>query len=106
MLQKTNSHFVISQPNLAPLIAKVRGQLEAKHWALREEQLPDLYAIFPTLMDEPDVVQHYPPAPRKPDWDDDCVYIHSSGSTGHPKPIPQAHRQVLDWCTSGAWLTC
>ena len=80
--------------------------LEAKHWALREEQLPDLYAIFPTLMDEPDVVQHYPPAPRKPDWDDDCVYIHSSGSTGHPKPIPQAHRQVLDWCTSGAWLAC
>ena len=32
---------------------------------------------------------------------DICTYIHSSGSTGYPKPIPQRHRQSLDWCLSG-----
>ena len=103
MLEKTKSHFVISQPTLAPLIMKTRTLLNADNYALRAEELPDLYNIFPTLRNGPDFVKPYPARPVRPTMDEICVYIHSSGSTGHPKPIPQAHRQVLDWCTSGQW---
>ena len=60
MLEKTDSHFVISQPTLAPLIAKVRAELDSKQYTLRVDELPDLYATFPTLNSEPDVVEAYP----------------------------------------------
>ena len=101
MLEKTKSHHVISQPALAPLIMKTRTLLNADNYALRAEELPDLYKIFPTLADASDFVIPYPARPTRPTMDEICVYIHSSGSTGFPKPIPQAHRQVLDWSTSG-----
>ncbi|KZT19307.1 hypothetical protein NEOLEDRAFT_976969 [Neolentinus lepideus HHB14362 ss-1] len=31
--------------------------------------------------------------------DDICMYLHSSGSTGFPKAIPQMNKAILDWCS-------
>lgn len=99
MLEKANSHFVISQPAFAPLIVQTRALLNA-NYALRVEDLPDLYRIFPALENSLSSVEPYPERSSCPSMDEICVYLHSSGSTGHPKPVPQTHRQVLEWCTS------
>lgn len=103
MLEKTSSHHIISQASLAPLIAKVRAELDSKHHALRVDELPTLHSIFPFLAEGgiDDDVKPYPASSKPFDMNDVALYIHSSGSTGHPKPIPQRHTAVLDWCCSG-----
>ncbi|EIM88944.1 acetyl-CoA synthetase-like protein [Stereum hirsutum FP-91666 SS1] len=39
------------------------------------------------------------------DWSDEidkyCIYLHTSGTTGHPKPIGYAHTHVYHLCTTG-----
>ncbi|KAJ6617595.1 hypothetical protein B0H10DRAFT_2033150 [Mycena sp. CBHHK59/15] len=36
-----------------------------------------------------------------PSLDGICMYLHSSGSTGFPKAIPETHRALMQWTTLG-----
>ncbi|KAF7794887.1 hypothetical protein EIP86_006030 [Pleurotus ostreatoroseus] len=99
MLEQSNSHCIISQSSLSPIISKVLAEMKTKQYALQVDELPSLYLVFPTLDGGVDTAVDPFPASGKPHHPDDLVmYIHSSGSTGFPKPIPQKQKQVLDWC--------
>lgn len=104
LLEVTNSHHIISQTSLAPLISKVRAELHSKQCTLQVDELPSLTSVFPTLADGgvDTEIEPYPNSGKPHHPDDLVVYIHSSGSTGHPKPVPQRQKQVLNWCCSGA----
>ncbi|GJE92564.1 acetyl-CoA synthetase-like protein [Phanerochaete sordida] len=65
--------------------------------------MPSLYDAFPRLKRSSDGssentdngVKAYPPPPHEPTADDTAVYLHSSGSTGLPKPIRWTNRFCL-----------
>lgn len=103
LLEATNSHHIVSQASLASLISKVRAELDSKLYALQVDELPSLTSVFPTLADGgvDTKIEPYPTTGKPHHPDDLVVYIHSSGSTGHPKPVPQMQKQVLNWCCSG-----
>ncbi|KAG8221462.1 acetyl-CoA synthetase-like protein [Butyriboletus roseoflavus] len=64
------------------------------------DELPTLSYAFPKLGNEVEAGPFVPyPAPMsRPDLDSPAIYLHSSGSTGFPKPIPHSHRvQILSW---------
>lgn len=102
MLEKTSCHRIITQPPFAPILSAVESTLKQKQFTLTTEQLPALPQIFPQFGDGSLAREFKPfPAPEKPhNMDDVVLYLHSSGSTGFPKPIAQKQRTVLEWCCS------
>lgn len=60
---------------------------------------PTLQYTFPQLGAESadDSFVHYPSAERRPDLDSPGLYLHSSGSTGFPKPIAHSYRIQIQW---------
>lgn len=71
-----------------------------KEYTLSIEEIPTLAQIFPRLGSEVvnDPFVPYPaPNPLRA-LDDIVMYIHSSGSTGFPKPIKQTNEIILEWC--------
>lgn len=107
MLEKTSCHRIISQAMMGPLVSPTKAALEKKQFTLEYEELPDLLQIFPGLSGDAGKVDVVPfPAPVKPhDMDDIVLYLHSSGSTGFPKPIPQSQVAVLQWSSSCAYVS-
>lgn len=104
MLEKTDCHRMISHSLLAPLNAAVEAQLAAKNYPIQFEQLPSITTIFPAIKskdpnDSPDAAV-YPSDPNPYKLNDIVLYLHSSGSTGFPKPIPQTQKTILHWCCS------
>ena len=108
MLEKTSCHRIISQGSLSPLISEVRDKLAQKQYLLKVDELLTLPYIFPTIFGSSnDKVQDLGPypynrGPRKPE--DIIFYIHSSGSTGFPKPIPFFERIIRQWCNNSRLL--
>lgn len=103
LIEKTSCHRIITQPSFHPLLDAVREVLSPDTgYALRVDNIPDVYAIFPTSkggQDSP--VSPFPPPSKQPTVDDIVLILHSSGSTGLPKPVPQKHINVLEWSRSG-----
>jgi acyl-coenzyme A synthetase/AMP-(fatty) acid ligase len=85
---------------LKDLLDGVKVELEATtpSYELVIEEVPSLHDIFPKLGVE---TEHDPFTPFKTDYkpslDEIAMYLHSSGSTGFPKAIPQTHQTLLDW---------
>ena len=104
MLQKTHCHRLVASKFTDPLSTGVQKALVAKGYILDLMRLPSIRSIFPGLYSTPpDVTYDATPYPahvalQKPD--DVVLIIHSSGSTGIPKPIPQTHKILLQWCRS------
>ncbi|TFK74192.1 acetyl-CoA synthetase-like protein, partial [Pluteus cervinus] len=104
LLEKTSCKFMITTRNtLKPLLDEVELLLsEAKSGLdLQIEEAPALREVFPQFMggaDEGDV-RPWLQSLTRPDPDDLCLYIHSSGSTGFPKAIPWTHRLVMQWAS-------
>ena len=101
MMEKTSSHRMLSQRILSPLIDGVKKDLEAKHYAFEVDELPDFFTVFPALSGgkvAETAVEPYPQDPRVHLKDDIALYLHSSGSTGFPKPIPLTRKIILEWC--------
>jgi long-subunit acyl-CoA synthetase (AMP-forming) len=101
MLQKTSCSHVVSQSTFAAIIDAVQLGMSEKQLSLQYDELPSLPRIFPQFGGDPtEPVEPFPPQTKPPMKDDIVLYLHSSGSTGLPKPIAQRQIAVLQWCNS------
>ncbi|KAJ7153945.1 hypothetical protein C8R43DRAFT_1096467 [Mycena crocata] len=105
LLLKTGCHRVVATcTTLKPLLAGVeQGTAQADpNFHLNIEKVPSLNEIYPNIGGETEASAfesygEYTP----PSFDDICIYLHSSGSTGMPKAIPQTHRALMQWASNG-----
>ena len=105
---KTSSHRLIAtRETLSDLMKCVKAEIFGKDptYELSIEELPALDAIFPRLGHEveEDLFTPYPALQIRPDLSEVCLYLHSSGSTGLPKVIPQSHKVQINWAGSRAF---
>lgn len=102
LLEKTSCRRILSQPSFAPTVSAVQTALDEKGIKVELQELPALHEIFPRYGKGRSVhnVAPFPASPKAPSQDDVVLYLHSSGSTGFPKPIPQRQGTLLQWCTS------
>ncbi|KAF9238232.1 putative nonribosomal peptide synthetase, partial [Melanogaster broomeanus] len=93
MMQKTNCSRIVTLHHAhRSLMEAIREEMSV--YNLIFDELPTLAYAFPKLGHEveSEPFDAYPPLPR-PDLDKPAIYIHSSGSTGFPKPI--AHSYIV-----------
>lgn len=103
MLEKSGCHRIITtESSLGDLMNEIRA-LKPHDFSLSIEEAPALAQCFPNLGHEIANHEFVPLPPRsKPLQIDDLIfYLHSSGSTGFPKPIAQTNRTILGWCALG-----
>ncbi|KAG7088662.1 putative NRPS-like protein biosynthetic cluster [Marasmius oreades] len=103
LLQKTGCHrLLVTQHTLKDLIDSLRSFIasqEGEPYQVAFEEIPSLSQTFPHLAKETPSTPGFTPYPtlEKPDFHSTAIYIHSSGSTGFPKPIPLTHRGVWSY---------
>lgn len=105
-MSKTSCSRVLSQKAFDHVLSDVRVELEKENLQLRVDDLPELHDIFPVLAGRKSDTMRYPPSPEAVDMNDIALYIHSSGSSGPPKPIPQRHINMLHWCRACEFRFC
>ena len=105
MFDKTACRRVIAQDDFAGLLGELRAHLQGAGADLRVDRLPDVWEVFPDLGRAADAtpVKPFPPSPKPLCMTDDVIYLHSSGSTGFPKPITLNQYQTVEWCRSREW---
>ncbi|KAG6909219.1 putative NRPS-like protein biosynthetic cluster [Tephrocybe rancida] len=102
LLEKTSCHRIITtNVTLKALIDGIRSQISGTPLLdlLQVEEAPSLATAYPNLGHEtPEHSFERFPSPSQPlSRDDLCIYLHSSGSTGFPKAIPQTHLAWMHW---------
>ncbi|KAG6915763.1 hypothetical protein DXG01_009968 [Tephrocybe rancida] len=92
LLIKTSCHRVIATSTLKSLIEETQAHLAKFSHEVEIREIPSLDAAYPQLAHE-DARYPFQPYPilRRPSVSEICIIMHSSGSTGPPKPIPQTH---------------
>ncbi|KAF7321145.1 General substrate transporter [Mycena chlorophos] len=103
LLRKTSCHRLLTtRITLDPLLRQVADEL-GPEYGLAVEEIPSLAQIFPNLGKESAeaAFEEYPLTARRPAPGDVCLYLHSSGSTGMPKAIPETHRGLMQWTRLG-----
>ncbi len=108
LMKDTSCHRLLTtQHTLRSLIDDIRGQLLSANptYALQIDEVPLLSTIFPKLGNEKseDDFHAYPAGPR-PLLSYVIFYLHSSGSTGLPKTVPQTHKAMIDWSNFRSYL--
>ena len=103
-MNSSSHRLVATCETLRDLITDVKLEIFAKDptYELSIEELPALDVIFPRLgvEREEDPFIPYPTLETRPDISDVCMFLHSSGSTGLPKTIPQTQKTLLNWAGS------
>ncbi|KAG2133352.1 putative aminoadipate reductase [Suillus clintonianus] len=106
IMQKTKCRrLVTTHHSLSSLIDGIKAGIVSSGTEISRLQLDempalkDLYPALDTGSPDEDFVSYPPRAPRS-SQDDVLFYLHSSGSTGLPKPIPTTNQSVIDWCTA------
>ncbi|KAJ7899903.1 putative aminoadipate reductase [Mycena leptocephala] len=107
LLRKTSCHRLVSTcVTLAPLIAGLLQALrqEDPKFSLKVEEIPSLMQVYPNLGAETQAspFESYVARTARPSLDAIAMYLHSSGSTGFPKAIPQTHRNLIQWASFAA----
>lgn len=83
LLQKTKCHHVVSSDNHSKVVAAIQSEMELTRFPLLEQSQYDIQTpLFPRFARN----VGGPPSSHKT-----AFIIHSSGSTGLPKPIFQSH---------------
>ncbi|KAI0345580.1 acetyl-CoA synthetase-like protein [Trametopsis cervina] len=100
MMEKTGTHRILSDSHTSALIAEVLEELSEKSYAAEVTEMPGLFDAFPSLApgsSERAVapVEPYPYEEPK-SFEDILLIVHSSGSTGFPKPISWSHQYYLN----------
>jgi len=100
-MQSSSHRLVATCETLSNLIKDVKAEIFARDptYELSIEELPALDVIFPRLgvEIEGDPFIPYPAIETRPALSEVCMYLHSSGSTGLPKCIPQTHKALINW---------
>ncbi|KAG6871961.1 hypothetical protein C0995_014472 [Termitomyces sp. Mi166 len=97
MLMKSSCHrLLVTNAALKSLIDETKERLSSNSYEVQIEEIPSLGVAYPQLAHETAdyPFESYPAPSRRPTALDICMIIHSSGSTGIPKPIPQPHLYV------------
>ncbi|KAJ7845316.1 putative aminoadipate reductase [Mycena leptocephala] len=107
LLRKTSCHRLVSTcVTLAHLIAGILQALrqEDPKFSLKVEEIPSLMQVYPNLGAETQAspFESYVARTARPSLDAIAMYLHSSGSTGFPKAIPQTHRILIQWASFAA----
>jgi acyl-coenzyme A synthetase/AMP-(fatty) acid ligase len=106
MLRKASSHrLIVTASSLGSLLEDVKNELAASDYGLDIQELPAFPDIYPYFTHE-NISDPFDPIelPSRDAFVDGVVlYIHSSGSTGFPKPIPWTH-QVLSKFTYASFV--
>ncbi|KAJ7731236.1 putative aminoadipate reductase [Mycena metata] len=100
LLSTTGSHRLLNTKEpLANVVDTLSVDLSAKRYELSVEEIPLLGQLYPRLGHETaeDHFVAYPSSTVKPALDEVAMYLHSSGSTGFPKPIPESHRNLIQY---------
>lgn len=98
MMKKTNCSRIATLNHAhKALIDGIQRAMDGVQLTIYE--IPTLRHVFPKPGKEvaTDSFTPYPPSLKRPDLDSPAIYIHSSGSTGFPKPIPHSHRIQIQW---------
>jgi len=101
LLKKSSCHHIFTtQTTLKALLDSIRSELESEEpdYELTVYEIPSLYEVFPKLAQEREEDPFTPFTPSiQPALTDIAMYLHSSGSTGFPKAIPQTHQIFTHW---------
>ncbi|KAH8107711.1 acetyl-CoA synthetase-like protein [Cristinia sonorae] len=102
MLKKTAAHRIICEPSSSNLISSIESQLTREDFHLERENLPSIYCVYPFLYQSPGarsnlITEPYPSPFCQIAEDEVVLYLHSSGSTGLPKPIPTTKKIATQW---------
>jgi acyl-coenzyme A synthetase/AMP-(fatty) acid ligase len=107
-MNSSSHRLVATCETLSDLMKHVKKEIFANDptYELSIEELPALDLIFPRLgtESEEDSFIPYPDIHSRPALSDVCIYLHSSGSTGVPKIIPQTHEILLNWAGSRKFI--
>ena len=98
MMKKTNCSRILTLHHAHnALIKNIREEVPDREVVVGE--LPTLSYTFPKLGREveADPFVPYPVSASPPDLDSPAIYLHSSGSTGFPKPIAHSHKFQASW---------
>ncbi|KAH7890585.1 acetyl-CoA synthetase-like protein [Phlebopus sp. FC_14] len=98
MMRKTDCSRILTLHHVhQSLIDGVRREMLGIE--LYIEEIPTLAHAFPKLGCEleSDTFEPYPVFSSRPNPDDTAVYLHSSGSTGFPKPIAITYAMQINW---------
>ncbi|KAI0698168.1 hypothetical protein BC835DRAFT_1413297 [Cytidiella melzeri] len=100
MMEKTSAHHIIADSSTKQLITEVQAELLSKNHDLHIIELPGLFDAFPCLAPnraEGESLPYEPYPYKQPESLDEVgMILHSSGSTGFPKPIRLRHQYMLD----------
>lgn len=106
-MKKTNCHRIVAtQDTLQELIMGVKDEFATSGTAQPQiDEVPALSELYPILGKETieDPFEEYPSAVRSP-ITAMAAYLHSSGSTGMPKPIPQTYETFIAWAKCRVYL--
>lgn len=110
LLLTTHAVRIISQPALLSLATTAQSQLVEKGYQIAIENLCSIYEVFPTLKsgNKNDVPSEGPYPERQTPLDPNkpVIVLHSSGSTGLPKPVFLTYKILLQWTQSGMSQIC
>ncbi|KAG1846284.1 putative aminoadipate reductase [Suillus subluteus] len=106
MMQKTRCHcLIMTQHSLASLIDGVKAGLVSSVTQtnqLQIDEIPALNHLYPMLVSgtpNETIVLYSSPLAGLPSSENDILfYLHTSGSTGFPKPIPITNLTAIHWC--------
>ncbi|KIP12212.1 hypothetical protein PHLGIDRAFT_508051 [Phlebiopsis gigantea 11061_1 CR5-6] len=106
MLKATSCQRILLHASTASLVYQVQAEMASEGTTLRVDNLPGLYDVFPQFdpakYSERTVlnVEPYPTNSAPIDMLSPALYLHSSGSTGHPKSIDFTYRRLQQWMGS------
>ncbi|KAJ6568452.1 hypothetical protein B0H10DRAFT_2109334 [Mycena sp. CBHHK59/15] len=109
LLRKTSCHRLVATcVTLDSLLAAVKQEITQSNadFPITIEEAPSLFQIYPNLGSETSdcAFEPYADDASCPSLDGICMYLHSSGSTGFPKAIPETHRALMQWTTLAPFL--
>jgi len=104
-MRATSTHDLIITSATLPsgLLSGIKEEINrhSNGFDLRFLEMPDLCFIFrqPAVNGEISPPERWILSSRTSSSDELALYLHSSGSTGIPKPIPQTHKRLCQWAS-------